>query len=106
MVIAERMHAAIAGLSTQVPTVMVSYSLKVEGIADLAYRQLSQGSSHMVVAANSLQNPSAVLKKLSAVWNDRAEIKECLAQSIPTLELLARQNFAHLDILMEGMGLS
>jgi colanic acid/amylovoran biosynthesis protein len=105
LVIAERMHAAIAGLSSQVPTVMVSYSLKVEGIAALAYTNLTSGPVAMVIEANSLQDPEAVLKQLSSIWQDRNGVSESLATSIPAIKGLAARNFTHLGTLMERLGI-
>lgn len=105
LVIAERMHAAIAGLSSQVPTVMVSYSLKVEGIAALAYANLTSGPVAMVIEANSLQDPEAVLKQLSSIWQDRNGVSESLATSIPAIKGLAAKNFTHLGTLMERLGI-
>jgi polysaccharide pyruvyl transferase WcaK-like protein len=99
------MHAAIAGLSSQVPTVMVSYSLKVEGIAALAYANLTSGPVAMVIEANSLQDPEAVLKQLSSIWQDRNGVSESLATSIPAIKGLAAKNFTHLGTLMERLGI-
>lgn len=105
LVVAERMHAAIAGLSTQVPTVMVSYSLKVEGIAALAYADLSSGARSMVIEANMLQEPALAIEKLSRAWHDRSNVQRCLASSIPGIQTLASQNFLHLGALMDEIGL-
>ena len=41
MLVAERMHAAIAGLSSSVPTALVAYSLKARALADMAYAGLA-----------------------------------------------------------------
>lgn len=105
LVVAERMHAAIAGLSTRVPTVMVSYSLKVEGIASLAYADLASGATSMVIEANTLQEPALVIEKLSRAWQDRKTVQRCLAGSIPAIQTLANQNFVHLGALMDELGL-
>lgn len=105
LVVAERMHAAIAGLSTQVPTVMVSYSLKVEGIASLAYADLSSGATSMVIEANMLQDPALAIEKLSRAWHDRIHVQRCLADRIPGIKTQASQNFAHLGALMDELGM-
>ena len=105
LVIAERMHAAIAGLSSDVPTAMVSYSLKVEGIAALAYADLPSGPGSMVVEANTLQDPAAALKKLTAIWQNRAEVQTCLRRSTPAIKQLAARNFDHLGALTARLGL-
>ena len=105
LVIAERMHAAIAGLSCEVPTAMVSYSLKVEGIAALAYADLRSGPGSMVVAANALQDPATTLNNLTAIWQDRADAQACLRRSIPAIKQLAARNFDHLGALIDRLGL-
>jgi len=106
LVIAERMHAAIAGLSTQVPTVMVSYSLKVEGIAALAYGTLDSGPSSMVIAANTLQNPAEALRQLSEIWQQRDTVQNCLADTIPEIQASAAKNFYHLGSLMDRLAIA
>jgi polysaccharide pyruvyl transferase WcaK-like protein len=105
LVIAERMHAAIAGLSSDVPTAMVSYSLKVEGIAALAYADLPSGPGSMVVEANTLQDPATALNQLTAIWQNRAEVQTCLRRSIPAIKQLAARNFDHLGALTARLGL-
>lgn len=105
LVIAERMHAAIAGLSSQVPTVMVAYSLKVEGISALAYANLSAGSGGMVLEANKLKDSGAVLEQLSSIWKNRDRVHECLSKSIPSIKGLAEKNFEHLGSLMDRLGI-
>jgi colanic acid/amylovoran biosynthesis protein len=105
LVIAERMHAAIAGLSSQVPTVMVAYSLKVEGISALAYAHLASGPDGMVLEANSLQNSEAVLEQLTSIWHNRLKVSESLAKSIPDIKELAEKNFEHLGTLMDRLGI-
>ncbi|MFM7264394.1 MAG: polysaccharide pyruvyl transferase family protein [Cyanobium sp.] len=105
LVIAERMHAAIAGLSSEVPTAMVSYSLKVEGIAALAYADLPLGPDSMVIHANSLEDSAIALKKLTAIWRDKTMVQTCLGGSIPAIKALAARNFDHLDTLINQLGL-
>jgi len=103
MVVAERMHAAIAGLSAQVPTVMVAYSLKVKGIAALAYATLDSGPDSMILEANTLRQSFDVLGRLSSIWQRRQAVHESLTQSIPAIQALASKNFDHLGTFMDRL---
>jgi colanic acid/amylovoran biosynthesis protein len=103
MVVAERMHAAIAGLSAQVPTVMVAYSLKVEGIAAMAYASLDSGPDSMIIKANTLRQSLDVMGQLKGIWQRRQAVQECLSKSIPAIQALASKNYDHLGTLMDRL---
>jgi hypothetical protein len=84
---------------------MVSYSLKVEGIAALAYGTLDSGPSSMVIAANTLQNPAEALSKLTEIWKQRDAVQNCLAGTIPAIQASAANNFYHLGSLMDRLAI-
>jgi colanic acid/amylovoran biosynthesis protein len=96
-VIAERMHAAIAGLSSCIPTLVVGYSIKAEGImVDL----LGDTSAHdgMLISIQNFLDFSLASKTLERAWARKDEVKECLKKTIPLYQQEAEKNF---DLITE-----
>lgn len=88
IVIAERMHAGIAALSSCVPAVLVAYSVKARGILHEMI-----GPDHAVgkalVEGADFGSPELVWQQLQEVWNDRGSIAERLRDSVPKAQALA-----------------
>jgi colanic acid/amylovoran biosynthesis protein len=96
-VIAERMHAAIAGLSSCIPTLVVGYSIKAEGImVDL----LGDTSAHdgVLISIQNFLDFSLASKTLERAWARKDEVKECLKKTIPLYQQEAEKNF---DLITE-----
>ena len=97
MLVAERMHAAIAGLSSSVPTALVAYSLKARALADMAYAGLAPSPERMVISTETLSSPKALESRLQDIWHCREESRAALQCNLPHLVHLAQSNFTHLN---------
>ena len=99
-VVAERMHAAIAGLSTGVPTLVIGYSIKAEGIlTDLLGAELTQQSA--LISIQDFLAPGAGLARVQAAWASRAELASRLTTALRTMK--ARSASAY-DPIVRAMG--
>ncbi|WP_341527224.1 polysaccharide pyruvyl transferase family protein [Nostoc sp. UHCC 0302] len=99
MVVAERMHPAIAGLSSGVCTLPVGYSVKAEGIMTdlLGAEALHNG---LLISIQQFLNADVACKAITASWNKRQEIANRLNQVLPKAKQAASDNFDMiLDIL-------
>ena len=84
-VVAERMHAALAGLSTGVPTLVIGYSIKAEGIlTDLLGAELTQQSA--LISIQDFLAPGAGLARVQAAWASRAELAATLTTALITMK--------------------
>jgi colanic acid/amylovoran biosynthesis protein len=100
MVVAERMHAAIAGLSSGVPTVVVGYSVKGEGIlTDLLGAELVKRS--VLIPLTEFLDGKTAQPQIASAWRDRAEIKARIEEHLPETKKRAAASFdiiaAHLQ---------
>lgn len=92
MLVSGRVHAAVAGLSQSVPTVIIDYghepkAHKLMGFATVA------GVTEYVVDPSDEKDLDI---KIEACWLKRAEIKAFLDEHIPEVCELARENFQRL----------
>ncbi|MCA1991989.1 MAG: polysaccharide pyruvyl transferase family protein [Coleofasciculus sp. S288] len=92
MVVAERMHAAIAGLSSGVCTVAVGYSIKAEGIMTelLGAESLHDG---LLIPVQQFLDPSAACATIRTAWNRRQEVAEQLQNVLPRVKQDSASNF-------------
>jgi colanic acid/amylovoran biosynthesis protein len=92
MVVGERMHACIAGLSTGTCTVSVGYSVKAAGITaqamgdDAAERGLTMTGQEFVA-------DGSVLDRLASVWEQRDAVACDLAERLPRIRERAASAF-------------
>ena len=70
--VAARTHASIAGYSTQVPTLIIGYSVKARGIA----RDLFGNEEHYVLPVQSLQKEDELVKKFQWLQVHEKEIRQ------------------------------
>jgi colanic acid/amylovoran biosynthesis protein len=90
--VAERMHAAIAGLSTAVPTLVVGYSVKARGIlTDLLGEQMTQ--ERALVSIQEFLHPGQGLTKVQDAWSARDGIRQQLEASLPQIRRRAGRAF-------------
>ncbi len=90
LVVAERMHAAIAGLSTGVPTLVIGYSIKAEGIlTDLLGPELTKESA--LISVQDFLAPGAGLARVQAAWQNREALAQGLAGSLPATRDRSRE---------------
>ena len=92
LLIAARMHAAIAAFSSCVPTICIAYSVKAKGIS----RQIF-GSEKYIISTKEL-NEDVVLEKVQEVLDLNGEIRDELGRVIPSIQQKA---FQAGDILKE-----
>lgn len=100
MVIAERMHATIAGLSSGVCPVAVGYSVKAEGImADL----LGTESLHkeLLISTHDFLDAEAAFTTIRNAWNRRHEVASQLNEVLPQVKKDTATNF---DMISQLLG--
>jgi colanic acid/amylovoran biosynthesis protein len=97
MVVAERMHPAIAGLSSGVCTMPVGYSVKAEGIITdlLGAEALHNG---LLISIQQFLNVDVACEAVSASWNKRHEVANQLNQVLPRAHQASAANF---DMILE-----
>ncbi|OYW75694.1 MAG: hypothetical protein B7Z37_12090 [Verrucomicrobia bacterium 12-59-8] len=100
LVIAERMHAAIAGLSTGRCTMPVSYSIKAEGITSAVLEGSGLNAMDLVVPTTDLLDVQAVFAKMDRVWQQRQEYARAIAQGAARQKVLALQNFDKINEIL------
>lgn len=95
MLVSGRVHAAVAGLSQSVPTVVIDYghepkAHKLRGFAKVAGMQ-----NYVADPANG----GELKERIEACWKNRYELREQLDAEIPLVKALARENFTLLKDL-------
>jgi colanic acid/amylovoran biosynthesis protein len=92
MLVAERMHAAIAGLSSGVCTVVVGYSVKAEGIVTdlLGTDSLSKDS---LISIQDFINGELACNTIQKAWNSREKVADKLREVLPIIKGKAAENF-------------
>jgi colanic acid/amylovoran biosynthesis protein len=98
MVVAERMHAAIAGLSTGVCTVPVGYSVKAAGIMGELF---PKGFDDLLIAVQKFLDPAIALPFLDSAWQRRDAVAAQLKETLPTAQREAGVNF---DMIASAVG--
>lgn len=89
MVVSGRIHAAVAALSQNVPTVIIDYghepkAHKLKGFADVT------GVTELL---GDPSNSSDLIAKITSCWNSRIDWQKHLSARIPKVQDLARKNF-------------
>ena len=92
MVIAERMHAGIAGLSTGVCTSLIAYSVKARGIMEemVGAELCSIGA---LIEGAEFEQVDAVWDKLSMIWMQRVAISNRIQQRLELEKARAMRGF-------------
>jgi colanic acid/amylovoran biosynthesis protein len=91
MVIAERMHVAIAGLSNSICTVVIGYSVKAEGIMqDLLG---PESIRDFVIPIQEFVEGTTSIQTIQTAWQKRKETEVCLKQVLPQIKSRAADNF-------------
>jgi colanic acid/amylovoran biosynthesis protein len=91
LVVAERMHAAIAGLSSGVPTMVIGYSVKGNGITSDVLGSDAAAAGLVVPVADFVAGGGPAL--VEAAWQQRGEIARRIAANLPAIKARAEQNF-------------
>jgi colanic acid/amylovoran biosynthesis protein len=90
MVIAERMHVCIAGLSSGVCTFPIGYSVKAEGIMTDLFGTYSQ---ELLISFQQFLETDLACERMQASWERRHQISEQLNQVLPEVKKKAENNF-------------
>ena len=80
IMIASRTHASIAAYSTRVPTLVVGYSIKAQGIA----QDLFGTTDHYVVPVQSLRTPYDLTTHFKWLMQNEEQIKKHYIHTIPS----------------------
>lgn len=100
LVVAERMHACIAGLSSAVCTVAIGYSVKAEGIlCDLF--DLDQVKNGLLLPIKDFLDPQVACDKVRRAWAMRAAVKARLQEKLPEVQRRAALTF---DLIAQRVG--
>ncbi|MDB9303321.1 polysaccharide pyruvyl transferase family protein [Nodularia spumigena CS-591/12] len=99
LVIAERMHAAIAGLSSGICTIAIGYSVKAEGIMYdvLGAEIVNQG---LLIPMQNFLNQTHICQAVQSIWPTRKEIAKHIDEELPKVKSKASENF---DLILEAL---
>jgi colanic acid/amylovoran biosynthesis protein len=99
LVIAERMHAAIAGLSSGVCTLVVGYSIKAEGIMTglLGTESLHNG---LLIPIHEFLDSDKAIQTVHTAWNRRLEVANQLKEALPRVQQDSENNFNMISELL------
>ncbi|MCX7593406.1 MAG: polysaccharide pyruvyl transferase family protein, partial [Fischerella sp.] len=97
LVVAERMHAAIAGLSSGVCTLPIGYSIKAEGIMTdlLGHESIHSG---LLISIQQFLDTDTACNAIRSAWKGRQEISEQLKKVLPQVKQKTASNF---DMLLQ-----
>ncbi len=98
MIIAERMHPAIAGLSSGICTMPVGYSVKAEGIMTDLFGSETLHNNKLLISIQQFLNPDLACEAIVNSWNKRHEVANQLNQVLPKVKQAAATNF---DMILE-----
>ena len=96
MVIAERMHAAIAGLSSGKCTVVVGYSVKARGIIEDLFDN-SEIGRNILISIEEFTHQKEIYLRILELWDERYVINEYLQKRLPSYKNQAIRIY---DLLM------
>lgn len=93
MAVAERMHVAIAGLSSGIATFVIGYSVKGHGIMSDTFGRDSLAEGLVTPLSDFISNP-AEDDKIVAVWRNRKALSQQLKERLPAIKERAARNFS------------
>jgi colanic acid/amylovoran biosynthesis protein len=97
LMIADRMHAAIAGLSQNVPTFVIGYSIKAEGIlGDIFGFDMLKDYLFPVTKIDDAK----LNERVKNLFDRRKEVETILSKIMPRIKEKAKRNFA---LIMDAM---
>lgn len=96
MLVSGRIHAAVAGLSQFVPTVVIDYGHAPKAHKLLGFLTVTDMVEYI---ADAFKGDDMKIK-IAQCWNNRTEIRRKLSMHMPKVQELARQNFSRLRCLV------
>lgn len=102
VVLAERMHAAIAGLSSGVATVPIGYSIKAQGILGSVLDSSGIPPDELGMTLAEFLDVRNAMPKLRRIWHERARYAAALAGTIDRSKRAARRNLEIIDSLLRS----
>jgi polysaccharide pyruvyl transferase WcaK-like protein len=92
LVVSERMHACIAGLSSTICTVAIGYSIKAEGIlCDLF--DLDRVKGGLLLPLQDFLDPGIAVERVRRAWDMRRDVHARLKQTLPEVQRRAALAF-------------
>lgn len=101
LVVAERMHAAIAGLSSGVCTAPIGYSIKAQGIMTSVLEGSGLDPENLVLPIGEVLDLPVAIRKLQRIWDCRLEYQQAIAASLDRSKAAAKRNFDMVDALLK-----
>ncbi|HEY9621765.1 MAG TPA: polysaccharide pyruvyl transferase family protein [Crinalium sp.] len=99
MVIAERMHACIAGLSSGICTVAVGYSIKAEGILnDLMGAEAVQNG--LLIPIQQFLDADKATDSIRSAWKNRDAVASQLQSVLPSVKQNSASNFDMISAIL------
>lgn len=89
VLIAERTHAAIGGMSQGIPTLNIAYSVKAYGITDALFEDQADQFRIPVNEANKVE----LIKRVQYLYDNREAISQQMMDKLPQVKDAAAANF-------------
>jgi colanic acid/amylovoran biosynthesis protein len=102
MVVAERMHAAIAGFSSGICTVPIGYSIKARGITESVLKSSEICSDELAAPFDELMNIPLIKNKLSDIWRNRKHYSNAINASQEVSKQNAIKNFDLIEAMLKN----
>jgi colanic acid/amylovoran biosynthesis protein len=97
MLVSGRVHGAVAGLSQEVPTVIIDYGHEPRAHKLKGFAEVVQVEAYVADPARG----DDLVRRINRCWHDRMQIREHLRKRMPEVKRLARRNFDLLPALLE-----
>lgn len=91
LVVAERMHAAVAGLSSGRCTIPIGYSVKARGILEDLLGEAR--TDQLLGSIDEVLEPGRIVDRIMAAWHVRDTVSAELDAVLPTARERAQRNF-------------
>jgi colanic acid/amylovoran biosynthesis protein len=105
-VVAERMHAAIAGFSSGVCTVPIGYSIKAEGITGMMIRGSDYIASEVSMSLPEFLDLDRAIARLNNLWRSRGILSGAIGSNLPGVVTDAERSFDLIDKNLNAQGLN
>lgn len=97
MLVSGRVHAAVAGLSQSVPTVIIDYGHEPKAHKLMGFAMVAGMAEYVADPANE----NDLRNKIEKCWFHRSDIRGFLDRRIPEVKQMALENFSRLKAVVE-----